>query len=197
MDNTGKKSQADKKVRRRKELGKFVKLPAGVSLKLDGFEVVVTGHKGTIRRILRHPTVALNLDGDKVMIKPQLQKTKRQKTLIGSFASHIRNMIDGVTRGHMYKLKICSGHFPMNVAVQNNQLVIKNFLGEKVPRKVDVRPNTTVKVEGQDVIIESTYLESASQMAADIEKASRLKNRDMRIFQDGIFITHKDGQEIG
>lgn len=186
----------EKKQRKRKELGKNVKLPAGVSAKFDGFEMVVVGPKGTVHRVLRHPTIEMTIMEGKVSIKPQIQKTKRQKTLIGSFASHVKNMIAGVTRGHMYKLKICSGHFPMNVAVQNNQLVIKNFVGEKVPRKVDLRPNTTVKVEGQDVIVESNYIECASQMAADIEKASRIKNRDMRVFQDGIFITHKDGQEI-
>jgi len=184
------------KQRRKKELGKAVRLPDGISAKLEGFDLLVTGARGTVRKCLRHPTIKIEIEGDKIAVLPKLQKTKRQKTLIGSFASHIKSMIDGVSRGHVYRLRICSGHFPMNVAVQGNQLVIKNFLGEKVPRKVDVRPGASVKVEGQDITVESSSLEAASQMAADIEKASRLKNRDMRVFQDGIFITAKDGREI-
>jgi large subunit ribosomal protein L6 len=105
-------------------------------------------------------------------------------------------MIKGATEGHVYKLKVCSGHFPMNVAVAGKDFVVKNFLGEKKPRQVAIKEGVDVKVEGEIVTVESCDKELAGQTAADIETLTRITNRDLRIFQDGIYITEKDGKPV-
>ena len=105
-------------------------------------------------------------------------------------------MIKGVAEGHVYRLKICSGHFPMNVSVSGNEFSVANFLGEKTPRKLSVKEGASVKVEGQEVVVESMNKELAGQTAADIELLTKVKGRDRRIFQDGIFIINKDGKEL-
>ena len=106
-------------------------------------------------------------------------------------------MVNGVTKGHVYRMKICSGHFPMNVSIAGGEFVIKNFLGEKVPRKLKLKEGVNVKVEGQEVVIDGSALEQVSQTAASIEQLTRIRNRDLRVFQDGIYITHKDGLPVG
>ena len=116
--------------------------------------------------------------------------------MVQTFTAHIKNLVKGVTEGHMYKLKICSGHFPMNVSVTGNEFIVKNFIGEKVPRKVELVKGTTVKVEGSDVIIEGIDREKTGMMAARIEQMTRRPGFDTRIFQDGIYIVEKDGKEI-
>jgi len=85
----------------------------------------------------------------------------------------------------------------MNCTVTGGQFVIKNFLGEKVPRIVKLRSGVTVKIDGDKVFIESPDKELAGQTAADIEQATRITGRDLRIFQDGIYIIEKAGKPIG
>jgi large subunit ribosomal protein L6 len=75
-------------------------------------------------------------------------------------------------------------------------LLIKNFLGESVPRKMAIKPNVEVKIEGEEIIVSSPDKEAAGQVAGDIEQLTRIKKRDIRIFQDGCYITHKAGKEI-
>jgi large subunit ribosomal protein L6 len=79
----------------------------------------------------------------------------------------------------------------MNVSVAGSELIIKNFYGEKVPRRSRIVQGVTVKVEGDVVKVEGCDIEKVGQTAANMEKATRITNRDRRIFQDGLWITSK------
>jgi large subunit ribosomal protein L6 len=114
--------------------------------------------------------------------------------MIGTFTSHIKNMIKGVTELYVYKLKVCSGHFPITVQATKDDFIVKNFLGETIPRKMKLVKGVSVKVEGEIVTVESTDKEIAGRTASDIEQLVRITNRDRRIFQDGIWMTEKAGK---
>jgi len=105
-------------------------------------------------------------------------------------------MIKGVTEGIIYKLKICSSHFPMNVTVSTKEVSVKNFLGEKIPRIAKIIEGVTVKIDGTDLIVEGIDKEKVAQTAANIEQVCRITDKDRRKFMDGIFITSKDGKLI-
>ncbi len=94
--------------------------------------LIVKGPKGEVTRDFAHPKVSIVVEGGKVVLNA-VKGTRREKTVLLSFESHIKNMVAGVQEPHLYKLKICSGHFPMNVAVSGQELTVKNFLGEAVP----------------------------------------------------------------
>jgi len=143
----------------------------------------------------KHPRVKLEKKEGGIMLTSD-NATKREKKMIGTFKSHIKNMIKGTTEGHIYRLKICSGHFPMNASVSGQDFIVKNFLGEKTPRVLKIREGAKVKIEGQEVIVESNSKDTAGQVSADIEKLTVIKGRDRRIFQDGIYIINKDGKAI-
>jgi len=51
--------------------------------------------------------------------------------MVGTFASHIKNLVKGVSEGFECKMTIVYAHFPMQVKVEGKTLVIGNFLGEK------------------------------------------------------------------
>ena len=72
---------------------------------------------------------------------------------------------------------------------------IKNFLGEKVPRSLKLKHGVTVNVDGSQIVVEGVDRELAGQVAADIEQATRRPGFDTRVFQDGIYIISKDGEE--
>lgn len=172
-----------------------IELPSGVSAVRDGKMISFKGPKGQVSRVLYSPMVDLKVEGNKVVISVKVM-TKREKALVGTYAAHLRNMAKGVTEGHTYKLKICSGHFPMNVSMAGSMLTIKNFIGEKVPRTLKVSSDVKLVVDGDSIVIESADKEAAGQTAGSIEKLTRRPGFDRRIFQDGIYIVEKDGKRI-
>jgi large subunit ribosomal protein L6 len=178
-----------------KEIKEPLKIPKGVTVKIDGYSVSVKGPKGELTRVFRKVKLAITQEGETVWVKSQ-NANKPMKMQLFTVAAHIGNMLEGVATGHLYKLKICSGHFPMNAAVAGDTFVIKNFLGEKKPREVKIKAGAKVRVEGQEVIVESPNVEIAGQVAADIEQLSRVGHRDIRIFQDGIYIIEKSGKKL-
>ena len=170
-----------------------VKIPDGVQVKVQGEQIVVAGKGVTLQRILSHPRVALVVEGAEVKVRSEYPD-RRDGALVGTFAAHIRNMIVGVTQGFTYEMKIVYSHFPVKVTVKGDEFVIENFLGEKFPRRADIRGETKVEVKGDQVILTGPDIEAVSQTAANIEQATKIKGFDPRVFQDGIYITKKAGE---
>lgn len=172
-----------------------IQIPKGVQVNIEKLVMTVKGPKGEVKRQIRNPTLIIKKEDDKVIFTAE-KSSKKQKKEINTYAAHLKNMINGATVGHHYELKICSGHFPMNVSIVSGELIIKNFIGEKFPRKLKIKPGVAVKVEGEIVTVEHSDIEVAGQTAADIEQLTRRPGFDPRIFQDGIYITKKDGKSI-
>ncbi len=165
-----------------------VEIPQGVSVRVEGMKVTVKGPKGEDRRDFSHAKgVTIRVDGDKVVVEAFMADA-RVKALVGTVAAHIKNMITGVTKGFRYRLKIISTHFPISVKVEKGRVVITNFLGEKAPRFATIMPGVSVKVQGQDIIVEGTDIEAVGQTAANIERATHISEFDRRKFMDGIYI---------
>ena len=104
-------------------------------------------------------------------------------------------MARGVDEGFEYRLKAVFSHFPMNLKVEGKQFTISNLFGEKVPRvaKLPWSPaEVEVRVENKtDVVVKGADREKVGQTAANIERACRIKKRDRRVFQDGVYIVSK------
>ena len=168
-----------------------VAMPEGVSASIENAMLTVKGKQGEISRDFAHPLISVTLDGSDILVACE-KATKREKCQIGTFNAHIKNMVNGVQKKFTYTLKICSSHFPMNVAVSGQTLTVKNFLGEKNARVADVPVGVSAKVQDKDIILESVDRELAGIAASRIEQLTRVTNKDRRIFQDGIYITGKD-----
>jgi len=174
-----------------KELKDELKIPEGIAVSLQNGTFEVKGKKGAINRKLVNPRVKIYVEGEKVVFETKMP-TKRDKKIINTYKAHLKNMFHGVKEAFVYRLKICSGHFPMNVSAAGNEFIVKNFLGEKVPRKIKFdSKNVSIKVDGTEVIVEGMDKEKTGQTAASIEQLTRRAGFDRRIFQDGIYITEK------
>ena len=163
-----------------------VKVPADLQYEVVGNVVKI----GEQERRFAHPRVKLQRKDDEISIMAN-GATKREKKMLYTFKAHIQNMIKGETKGFEVCLKICSSHFPMMVSVEGNSVVIKNYLGEKVPRRAKVIAGTEVKVEGAMVTVKGKDIEKVGQTAANIEKATKRTGFDRRRFQDGIYIVKR------
>jgi len=172
-----------------------LKMPEGVTVQLDNETLNIRGEKGEVTRTLKDPRIKMNVIDGKVILEVK-RLTKREKTMVGTYKAHIKNMIKGVSEGHVYRMKICSGHFPMNVNIKDGVLEVKNFLGEKVARSLPIADSVDVKIEGTEIVITGTDKEKCGRWAASIEKLTYRPGYDKRVFQDGIYIINKDGKEI-
>ena len=170
-----------------------ISLLEGVSASLDDTTLSLNGPNGQVSRAFGHPKVNVSIDDSNVIVQCELPRRK-DKALCGTWRAHINNMMTGVTDGFEYRLKVVYSHFPMTLNVTGPTMEIKNLFGEKVPRvaKLIYHGDVIVKVEGKsDVIVSGVDREKVGQTAAIIERACRIRGRDRRIFQDGIYIVSK------
>jgi len=172
---------------------KVVSIPEGVSVAMDGTVLKVKGPKGDLQRDMWYPSIEITVGSDDVRFATGSQK-KMISAMVGTLASHCTNMCAGVTKGYLYGMKVVYSHFPIQIKVVGERLEIVNFLGEKHPRYARILPGTTVKVGSDEVTVTGIDKEVVGSTAANIERATRIRNRDPRVFQDGIYIVSRSEQ---
>lgn len=167
-----------------------IPIPEDVNVTIDG-EVKVKGPKGELSRKFNHSEISMAVEDDKVVLEVKFPK-KKDKAMIGTLKAHINNMIRGVTEGFTYRMKIVYAHFPMSVKVAGDKVLIENFLGERHPRTAKIVGDTKVQVKGDEVEVTGINKEHVGQTMANLEQATKIKGRDPRVFQDGIYLVSKE-----
>ena len=169
-----------------------IAVPSGVTVTVgpNSNKTVVKGPKGTLTRPFRSLSVKVRLDGANVVVSKELPRRK-EKAMAGTYASHIQNMIKGVTNGWTYNMKAVFNHFPIKMTIHGEEFHVENFLGERSPRVARIIPGVKITVKGADVTLEGVDLAAVSQTAANIEGCTKIRNKDIRVFQDGVYITNK------
>jgi large subunit ribosomal protein L6 len=174
----------------KRKISESISLPEGVSAHISDKKLVLRKGSVELSRSINIPAVDISLNGNSILIDSQ-RGNKTQLNLIMTFIAHLKNMFSGLENKFVYKLQACNVHFPMTLKVEKENLLITNFLGEKKPRYAEILPSVHVDIKGQNITLSSHDKELAGQTAANIEKATKVRNRDRRIFQDGIYIIEK------
>jgi large subunit ribosomal protein L6 len=169
------------------EISKTIQIPDNVEATIEGRKVSVKGIKGTLTRNFSYTPISIELNEKLIRIWAEWPR-KQEASLVGTIYSHIQNMITGVSKGFIYKLKLVFSHFPISVKVTDKTVSIENFTGERNPRKARIMGDAQVKVQSEDIIVQGLNLEDVSQTAANIEQATKVKRKDPRVFLDGIYI---------
>jgi len=167
-----------------------VKIPGGVKASLDGMHLRVTGPKGQLSRNVRFPQVTVTCDGNEVVISTESRR-KEITAMVGTLEAHTKNMFRGVTEGYEYRMKVVFSHFPIQLKIQGSRLEIANFLGEKKARHARIEPGVTAKVGNDEVVLTGIDRELVGTTAANIEHATHIRDRDPRVFQDGIYMVQR------
>ena len=169
-----------------------IDLPEGVTATIEGAVLTIKGPKGELSRDYQSSRVSLLQDGAGLLVRTDLPRRK-DKALAGTWNAHINNMVKGVTDGFTYNLKAFYSHFPMTLAVNGNTFQVNNYFGERVPRTAHILDNVDVKVSNKvEVTVSGIDKEAVGQTAANIERCTTVKNRDRRVFQDGIYLLNKE-----
>ncbi len=168
------------------EIKKEIKIPENVNASIDNKLITIKGEKGELSREFFHPKVDIKIENDKIVVKAKNVRRK-QKALIGTFESHLKNMVQGVSQGFEYQMKTVFSHFPIKTSVEEDYFLIQNFLGERAPRKAKILEGVKVESKGDSVTVSGVDKEKVGQTVANIERATAVKRRDIRVYQDGVY----------
>ncbi len=176
------------------EVNEKITLPEGVTAKFENDTLTIKGEKGENSRVFFHPKISIQLNGNLVEVHSKNVRRK-DKALIGTFVAHINNMKKGVTQGFEYKMKTVFSHFPIKTMVEGNEFIIQNFLGERSPRRAKILTGVNVNINAENITVTGIDREKVGQTVANIERATKVKNRDIRVFQDGVYRISKGGRQ--
>ena len=178
-----------------------------VTVSVKARKVTVKGKLGELERDFKHISMDCRMvkgtdvegtteeEAEKDYVKVDLWfANRKQLACVRTVCSHIENMIVGVTRGFLYKMRFVYSHFPINVSTSGDNVEIRNFLGERRVRRVKLLKG--VKYTRSDDVkdqIELSGIDIAlvSLTAARIQQATNIRHKDLRKFLDGIYVSEK------
>jgi len=178
---------------------KIITVPEGVTVTLKGRAVRVKGPRGTLTRDFSHQRIDLISENGGKTIRAELWFGNRLGlACIRTVLTHIKNMITGVTKGYLFKMRLVYAHFPIAVSFEKSgkEVQIRNYLGEKIVRIVEMLGDTTAdkpkdSAVKDEIIIQGNDLDAVSQSCANIQQISKVKDKDIRKFLDGIYVSYR------
>jgi large subunit ribosomal protein L6 len=169
-----------------------IAITGDVMISKEDNTIIVKGKLGTLKKDFTKLPATVTVNNKEIIIKPYGTR-KKDLAITNTAKSIINSMIHGVEKGFTYKLKIVYAHFPISVKVKGQEIYVENFFGERSPRiSRIVDDSTRVNVVGEDVIVQGPSLEYVSQTAANIESSTRIKDKDQRVFLDGLYIYSRE-----
>lgn len=175
-----------------------LEVPEGVSVAIKARSIKVTGPRGELSKELKHIDVAFSKVNDNAIKITVHNGDRKHVAALRTVKSLIFNMITGVTKGYKYKMRYVYAHFPINVNVVKvdgqDYVEIRNFLGEKRVRQIKIFDGVTVEQstnQKDELVLSGNSLEDVSQNAADIQQICRVRNKDIRKFLDGIYVSER------
>ncbi|KAF5008221.1 hypothetical protein FDECE_5496 [Fusarium decemcellulare] len=162
--------------------------------------VTVEGPRGKLVKDLSHLAVNFTVPKPNTISIEIHHGVRKNVATLRTVRSLINNLIIGVTKGFKYKMRYVYAHFPINVNVSKNaeldvyEVEIRNFVGEKLVRRVVMQPGVEVETsttQKDELVLTGNSLENVSQSAADIQQICRVRNKDIRKFLDGLYVSEK------
>ena len=172
------------------KIEEIIEIPPGLTCEFRNKNFTCKNNSNEVSRIIDVPRIEIIIRENKIILTAE-KGSKKELKMIKSQTAHIKNLFLGLKNKFIYKLEACNVHFPMTLKAENGKLIINNFLGEKVRRLAEILPGVELDIKGPQITLSSHDKDAAGKTAANIERATKIKNRDRRIFQDGIFIVEK------
>jgi len=174
----------------RKNIEKKIEIPEGIKCSYKDFVLTCTKDSSSLQRKISIPGVEVKIEKNDILLTAEKGNKNSYKKIVSSIA-HIKNSFAGLQEQFVYNLEVVYIHFPISLKIEGGRLTVNNFFGEKKPRSAKILPNVEVEITGQKIKISSANKEAAGQTAANFEKVTRVRRRDKRIYQDGIYILEK------
>ena len=167
-----------------------VDIPDKATVTLKNNMLQVQGPLGKTFKNFKKIPVTLEVNDGKISIKA-MGNRKKDYAILNTAKSIIRTLCEGVIEGYTIKMKIVYAHFPITVKTKDRDILIENFQGERAPRIVKIHGGTKVATKGDEIVLTGPVFTDVTQTAAEIQLGTKVKNKDHRVFLDGIYISSK------
>ncbi|KAL2913643.1 60S ribosomal protein L9B [Polyrhizophydium stewartii] len=172
-----------------------ITIPDEVTLTANARVVNVKGPRGELTKSFKHIQLDITRPKKDTLRVKVWHGGRKHVACIRTVCSHIENMIKGVTKGFEYKMRFVYAHFPINANITDDKktIEVRNFLGDKNTRRVKMLPGVTVDVTStkDEIVLVGNDIQNVSQSAATIQQSVLVKNKDIRKFLDGIYVSEK------
>ena len=171
-----------------------IEIPSGVKVEAKSRVVTVTGPRGKITKKFLHVKIEIEVKDNKVHVHTYMT-TYKQSAILITIASHIRNMIKGVTLGFRYKMHTVKKHFPIEVGIKDGAVEIGRFLGERNVKTIKLLEGVTAKKNEKDqdeIWFEGIDIDKVALTCAHVFQSCFAKDKDRRKFLDGIYVSEKE-----
>jgi len=173
-----------------------IEIPSDCQVSLEDKTITVNGPKGSLKRSFPEPQTQMTIEGNELVVTTHVNR-KRTRALVGTVVAHVRNMLIGVKHGYEYEMKVVYSHFPITVEIRDKSVIIKNFIGERGVRTARLIGDVEIKTTEDEVFISGINIEHVAQSAANIQQACKIRDKDRRVFLDGIYVIRKrKGEEV-
>lgn len=171
-----------------------IQIPNGVKVTKNGDVIQVVGPKGTLAKTFLDDIV-FNI-GDKTITLSPKRNDKFSKSLWGTYASHLKNMITGVETPYQKKLILEGVGFKSEVKTEGKHSVFNFALGFSHPVVVKIPDTITATAEKNNITITGIDKELVGSFTAAIralKKPEPYKGKGMRY--EGEVIRRKQGKK--
>jgi len=143
----------------------IISIPTGVTVEVKDGLIKVKGPKGELTRV-GNDKVKVLIENDTVKVQVANENDKKERSLWGTFAAHIKNMILGVTVGFQKQLEINGVGY--KVAMQGTD--IKLEVGFSHPVIFKIPAEVKASVEKNVMTLVSIDNELLGKLAAELRK---------------------------
>jgi len=175
---------------KQEQFQEILEIPEGINVTMKKHMIQFQGPLGKTFKSFRKIPVNIEINDGKLTLKSQGTR-KRDYSILHTARSLIKNIFEGLLEGYTIKMKVVYAHFPITVKVKEKTVLIENFQGERAPRMTTIVGNTKIVPKGEDVILTGEVWTDITQTAANIELKTKVKNKDHRVFLDGIYVYEK------
>jgi large subunit ribosomal protein L6 len=170
-----------------------IQIPTAVTITKQGDLYVVKGPKGELKKNLTDSSVSLVIDGNQIQVA-KIVDNKFSRSLIGTYASHLKNMIKGVQEGYTKKLILEGVGYKMAI----NGKVLTLQIGFSHPVNVDIPDDLTLTLEKNNLTIFGIDKERVGWFSALVrsqKKPEPYKGKGIRYSDETIL--RKQGKKNG
>ena len=175
------------------------KIPKGVTVTTKARKVTVKGPHGVLKREFTHAVVEISLVGEADDRKVRVGcwgGSRTTRAVVQTLCSEIKNLIVGVTRGFRFEMRFVYAHFPINcnISADKKKIEIRNYIGSRNPLRTAMPHGVTIdRAEEKDtIVLQGIDLDHVSQAAASIQQKCQVKNKDIRKFLDGVYVSKRE-----
>ncbi|MDD3693780.1 MAG: 50S ribosomal protein L6 [Candidatus Pacebacteria bacterium] len=168
-----------------------IAIPQGVEVNKDGLILKVKGPKGELSRNFNDTSISIEIQEDSIKVDKAVD-TVFSRALVGTYASHVINLLKGVTEGFEKKLIVEGVGFRSEVKGKNLEML----LGFSHPVIMEIPEGITVTAEKNVITVSGIDKERVMQFAAQIrakKKPEPYKGKGIRY--EGEIIRRKQGKK--